>query len=125
MEVPGKVVEEVEPQMSHMSNKPKSGVVRTSISHNVTASKKHLPRQLENRRTTGAADKEEGAKSKEKEKRVPKESASDLVLKKTFEKHQLRAKGPTEEENGSKQKRKEVAAISYDKEQKKKKRFSL
>ena len=122
VEVPGKVVEEAEPQTSHMSNKPKSGVVRTSIGHNISASKKPLPRQLENRKTTGAADQEEGSKCKEKEKRVPKESASDQVLKRTFEKRQLRAKGPPEEDSGSKQKRKEVAGISNDKEQKKKKK---
>lgn len=122
VEVPGKVLEEVEPQSSHMSNKAKSGVVRTSIGHNMAASKKPLPRELENRRTTGAADQEEGSKCKEKEKRVPKESASDQVLKRTFEKRQLRGKGPPEEESGSKHKRKDVAAISNDKEQKKKKK---
>lgn len=122
MEGPGKASEEVEPQTSHMSNKPKSGVVRNSNGHNMTATKQPLPRQLENRRTTGAADQEEGSKCKEKEKRVRKESAFDLVLKKTFEKRQLRAKGPPDPESGSKQKRKEVAAISNDKEQKKKKK---
>jgi hypothetical protein len=119
VEVPDKVLEEVQPQMSHMSSKSKSGVVRTSTGHNMTLSKKQLPHILENRRTIGAVEKEEGPKCKEKDKRLPKESASDQVLKKTFEKCHTRGKGPSEEEIGSKQKRKEVAVISNDKEQKK------
>jgi hypothetical protein len=73
--------------MNNLSSKSKSGIARTSTSHNVTLGKKQLPRALENTRTVGAADKEEGSKLKEKEKRSPMESASARVLKKTYEKY--------------------------------------
>jgi hypothetical protein len=111
--------------MNNLSSKSKSGIARTSTSHNVTLGKKQLPRALENTRTVGAADKEEGSKLKEKEKRSPMESASARVLKKTYEKHLTCGNGLLEEEIRAKQKRKDIASISNDKELKKKKRFSM
>jgi hypothetical protein len=81
------VVEEVHPQMNNLSSQSKSGEVRTSTGHNVTLGKKQLPCALENTRKIGAANKEEGSKLKEKEKRLPMESTSARVLKKTYEKY--------------------------------------
>jgi hypothetical protein len=62
--------------MSNLSSKSKSGVVCTSTCHNMTLDKKQIPRALENTRTVGVVDKEEGSKLKEKEKWSPMESAS-------------------------------------------------
>jgi hypothetical protein len=71
-------------------------------------------------KTGGGAEKEEGSKLKEKEKRSPMESTSARVLKKTFEKHLTHRNGPSEDEIGEKQKRKDIIGISNDKELKKK-----
>jgi hypothetical protein len=103
VQVVEEVVEEVHPQMSNLSSKSKSGVVRTSIGHNVILRKKQLPHALENMEMVGVADKEEGSKLKEKEKRSPMESASARVLKKTYEKRLTRGNGPLEEKIGAKQ----------------------
>jgi hypothetical protein len=86
----------------------------------MTLDKKQIPRALENTRTVGVVDKEEGSKLKEKEKWSPMESASTWVLKKTYEKRLTRGNGPLEEEIGAKEKRKDIAGISNDKELKKK-----
>jgi hypothetical protein len=93
VEDPDKVLEEVQPQMSHMSSKSKSGVVCTSTGHNMTPGKKQPRRTLENRRTIGTVDKEEGSKCKEKDRRLAEKSASDQLSKKTFEKRHTRGKG--------------------------------
>jgi hypothetical protein len=114
------IVEEVHPQMSNLSSKSKSAVVRTSIGHNVTPGKKQLPRALENTKMGGRAEKEEGSILKEKEKWSPMELASARVLKKMFEKRLIHGNGPSEDEIGAKQKRKDIAGISNDKELKKK-----
>ena len=70
------VVEKVHPQMSNLSSKSKSGEVHTSTGHNVTHGKKQLPCTLENTRKVGVANKKEGLKLEEKEKRLLMESTS-------------------------------------------------